>query len=166
MRRVEVGETSEERRFFEAAAEVACEAKCLRAKCGSVVVSKAGVVLGRGYNAPPLNDESQRMCEAEWDLEKKPKYDKTCCVHAEWNAAMDTLANASAKEIEGSRLYFMRIDENGGFTDAGEPYCTTCSRVVMQAGIAEFALWNYNGADVYTLSEYNETSYNYYEKDK
>lgn len=162
--RVESEDASEVVIFFEAAAEVAREATCLRAKCGAVVVSKAGVVLGRGYNAPPLNDESQRMCEVELDLGKKPKYDKTCCVHAEWNAAMDTLAHTSAAEIEGSRLYFMRIDENGEFTDAGEPYCTTCSRIAMQAGITEFALWNSGGADVYMLPEYNEISYRYHEK--
>lgn len=57
----------------------------------------------------------------------------------------------------------MRVDDNGQFTNAGEPYCTTCSRFTMQAGVAEFALWNDNGADVYTLPEYNDLSYRYYE---
>ncbi len=150
--------------FFEAAADQARQATCLRAKCGSVVVSKSGVILGRGYNAPPLGDESQRRCEAEFDLAKKPKYDKTCCVHAEWNAVIDALKNTSDDELAGSRLYFMRVDDKGDFTDAGEPYCTTCSRFTMQAGVAEFALWNDDGADIYSLLEYNQSSYRYYEK--
>lgn len=152
------------RPFFEAAAEQAWQATCLRAKCGSVVVSRAGIILGRGYNAPPLGDESQRHCETGFDLASKPKYDKTCCVHAEWNAVIDTLQNALPEDIKGSRLYFMRVDDDGNFTDAGEPYCTTCSRFTMQAGVAEFALWNDGGADVYTLQEYNEASYAYHAK--
>lgn len=150
--------------YFKAAAAEAERATCLRAKCGSVIVSKSGVVLGGGYNAPPLGDESQRRCEAEFDLARKPKYDKTCCVHAEWNAVIDVLKNAPADELVDSRLYFMRVDENGEFTDAGEPYCTTCSRFTMQAGVAEFALWNSGGVDIYTLPEYNRMSYEYYVK--
>lgn len=166
MKRIESAtELSHIREFFEEAAFEARQATCLRAKCGSVVVSRAGVILGRGFNAPPLGDETQRTCQQQWDLEKKPKYDKTCCVHAEWNAVIDTLKNASDDQIDGSTLYFMRVDEGtGDFTDAGEPYCTTCSRFTMQAGIAKFALWHDSGANVYTLPEYNRLSYRYYER--
>lgn len=149
--------------YFEEAAAIARQATCLRAKCGSVIVSRSGVILGQGYNAPPLNDESQRYCEAEFDMSKKQKYDKTCCVHAEWNAVISTLQNASPDQISDSRLYFMRVDEQGDFTDAGEPYCTTCSRFTMQAGIGEFALWNAGGADIYTLPEYNKRSNQFHE---
>ena len=161
-RRIEGQEVLDIRYFFEAAAEEAEKATCLRAKCGSVVVSKSGVILGRGYNAPPLGDETQRQCEAEPDLTKKPKYDKTCCVHAEWNAVIDALANTQKGKLEGAWLYFMRVDEWGNFTDAGDPYCTTCSRFTMQAGVSEFALWNDGGAEVYTLPEYNQVSYEYH----
>ena len=147
--------------YFEEAAREAQRATCLRAKCGSVVVAKSGVIIGRGHNAPPLDDEKQRTCQTQWDLSKKPKYDKTCCAHAEWNAVIDAL-RSNADQISGSRLYFMRVDKHGNFTDAGEPYCTTCSRFTMQSGVGEFALWN-NGAEIYTLPEYNEKSYRYYE---
>lgn len=41
---------------FQLAAEVAAHAKCKRARCGSVVVTAAGEVIGKGYNAPPLDD--------------------------------------------------------------------------------------------------------------
>lgn len=87
-------------------------------------------------------------------------------MHAEWNAALDAQSNASADQLEGSRLYFMRVDNSGDFTDAGEPYCTVCSRITMQAGIGEFALWNKNGADVYEIAEYNKLSYEYHTKDR
>jgi deoxycytidylate deaminase len=127
--------------YFKEAANVAKNATCHKAKCGSVVVAIDGTVIGTGYNAPPLNDESQRTCESAWDLSSKPKYDKTCCVHAEWNAILDACKSYPDK-IQGSTLYFMRIDENGDFTQAGEPYCTVCSRLAMQSGIGYFCLWN------------------------
>lgn len=77
---------------------------------------------------------------------------------------IDALKNNPADQIDGSTLYFMRVDDKGNFTDAGKPYCTTCSRFTMQAGVAEFALWNSDGADMYTLKEYNEASYQFHQK--
>lgn len=56
----------------------------------------------------------------------------------------------------------MRVDDAGNFTDAGKPFCTVCSRLTMQAGISDFALWNNDRADVFTLPEYNKLSYDYY----
>jgi hypothetical protein len=56
----------------------------------------------------------------------------------------------------------MRIDNDNNFTDAGDPFCTVCSRLTMEAGVQDFALYNNNGADVYALDEYNQKSYNAY----
>ena len=163
MRRVVGNEFQAIRPFFQVAAEVAKQATCHRAKCGSVIV-KDGMIIGEGYNSPPLDDELRRTCDQEWDYSIKPKYDKTCCIHAEWRAVMDA-CKRNADRIAGSILYFMRIDENGDFTDAGEPFCTTCSRFTMEAGIGEFALWNDEGADMYPLAEYDQKSYEFYKVD-
>lgn len=160
MRRVEGVELASVRPFFEVAAKVALRSTCLRGHCGSVIVKDA-VIIGEGYNSPPLDDEANRTCNEVWDYEKKPKYDKTCCIHAEWRADMDALRR-NAVELPGSTLYFMRIDDAGNFTDAGEPYCTTCSRITLESGVSEFALWNNDGADIYTTEEYNSLSYKYY----
>ena len=148
--------------YFQAAADQASKALCQRARCGTVVV-KDGRVIGRGYNGPPLGSESNRFCGAEWDYSKKPKYDLTCCIHAEWRAIIDA-CKAHGTDLEGARLYFMRTDDDGGFTDAGQPYCTVCSRLTMEAGITEFALWNDNGADLYPADEYDRLSYAYHSK--
>jgi len=67
--------------------------RATEARCGSVIVSERNVIIGRGYNAPPLGDETQRTCDVEYHTDKKPKSDKTCCVHAEWNAIIDGLKN-------------------------------------------------------------------------
>lgn len=160
MRRLTSQELKQTRQFFELAAGAAAEATCLRAKCGSVIV-KDGMVIGTGYNGPPLDNEDRRTCNSTWDFSRKPKYDLTCCVHAEWRAVLDA-CKTNPDKIKGSALYFMRIDKNDDFTDAGKPYCTTCSRFTMESGVGEFALWNNDGADIYTLPEYDKLSYAFY----
>ena len=149
-----------DKKYFEAAQEVAVQATCRRARCGSVVVSADGEIIGRGYNAPPLNDESQRMCDVELDTSIKQNNDKTCCVHAEWNAIIDSLKR-NADKIVGATLYFMRVNDAGEFTEAGDPYCTVCSRLAMESGIATFALWN-GGPELFSAPEYNLKSYAYF----
>lgn len=152
------------RYYFEQAAIEARRATCLRARCGSIIVDVAGNIIGRGHNSPAREDESQRTCLVEWDTVKKPKYDTTCCVHAEWNAILN-VCKTSPDLINGSTLYFMRIDGEGNFTDAGEPYCTVCSRLALQSGIAYFALWNH-GPDIRTTADYNTQSYQFYRTSK
>lgn len=149
--------------YFQIAADIAKDATCARAKCGSVIVSTDNKVIGRGFNAPPLNDELQRRCDIEIDINIKPKYDKTCCVHAEWNAIINSLRDHPDK-INGSTLYFMRIDDNGLFTNAGDPFCTVCSRLALQSGISRFVLWN-NGPQFFDTKEYNKISYDIYNKE-
>jgi deoxycytidylate deaminase len=146
--------------YFELAQQTAQLATCNRASCGSVIVSNEGQVIGRGYNAPPLGDESQRMCDVHLDKYIKQNNDKTCCVHAEWNAIFDALKNHPAK-VAGSTLYFMRVDENGGYTEAGDPYCTVCSRLALESGIDAFGLWN-NGPQIIDTGTYNRKSYAFY----
>lgn len=157
----------DERAFHEACFEFAARrarmATCTRARCGAVIVLAGGEgIIGQGFNAPPLGDEANRKCDGVYDLTSKPKSDKTCCIHAEWNAIIDGLSSNSENLI-GSTLYFMRVDENGEFTDAGEPYCTVCSRLALQTGISFFALWN-DGPQIIPMGEYNDASYAYHRK--
>ena len=70
MRRVEDSTLSVIKPFFDEAARVASGASCLRARCGSVIVATTGETIGSGYNAPPLEDETQRACEIIHNLEK------------------------------------------------------------------------------------------------
>lgn len=161
MKRVVDQELDSIRAFFDQAAIVAKDATCQRAHCGTVIV-KNGEIIGSGYNSPPLDDESRRTCADTWGRDKKPKYDVTCCVHAEWRAVLDA-CKTSGDKIKGATLYFMRVDEDGNFTDAGIPFCTVCSRLTMESGVGEFALWNDNGADVYSLQEYDALSFAYHQ---
>lgn len=165
MRRVEGTEFEIIRPFFQAAADRAKLGKCLLDKCGAVIVSPGGLIIGSGYNAPPADDESVRMCGKTATLPhtRKPKSDITCCTHAEVRAVMDATEHHPDK-LPNSTLYFMRVDfETEAFTDAGDPYCTLCSRTVMDAGVGEFALYSVGGANIYPLGEYNLRSYAFHE---
>jgi hypothetical protein len=151
--------------YFEQAAVQARQAKCHRAHCGAVVVTEDGKIIGAGYNAPPNDDENQRYCDTTFNFEIKPKYDKTCCVHAEWNAIINALKNFGDK-INGGTLYFMRVDEKGAWTDAGAPFCTVCSRLAAQSGLKYFALWVNDKPKIYEVSDYNRESYKFYLSNK
>jgi len=146
------------------AASVAEHALCLRSKCGSVIV-KDGEIIGEGYNAPPLDNLEFLTCLDEYKLPQKFKYDRTCCVHAEERAIMDALKKNSEK-LNGSRLYFIRLDKDGAKKKAGKPCCTVCSRLALDAGIYEFVLWHAEGICVYNMDEYNRISYQYVEGEK
>ena len=141
------------------AAVVAKKALCLKAKCGTVIV-KDGTIIGAGYNAPPHDAEEHRMCLTEHGP-GKPNYDRTCCMHAEWRAILDAL-RTNPNKVPGSKLYFVRVTDTGEIKKSGEPYCTVCSRLALDVGIAHFLLWHEQGVGEYPTSEYNQLSYEPY----
>lgn len=149
---------SEAIKWMNEAAEVAKLALCLKAKCGTVIV-KDGEIIGRGYNAPALDKEENRTCNLEF-APGKPKYDRTCCMHAEWRAIMDAL-KTNGDKIVGSKLYFTRVDDQGNIKKSGKPYCTVCSRLALDSGIEKFLLWQETGINEYPTDEYNRLSYEY-----
>jgi len=145
--------------FIKKAAEVAKHATCERAKCGSIIV-KENEIIGEGFNSPPNNLESQRRCSLKKSSFHIKVTDKTCCVHAEQRAIMDALAKNPDKLL-GSRLYFIRLDDEENPSRAGEPYCTICSKMALDVGIAEFVLWNDKGVCIYNTEEYNDLSFQF-----
>ena len=143
--------------YFSEALKEALKSTCLRAKCGSVIV-KNKEVIGRGFNSPPGNLESQRKCLVEKESYDKKVTDKTCCVHAEQRAIMDALRKNPEKVI-GSVIYFIRLDKNNKISKSGEPYCTHCSKLALDSGIREFVLWHERGITSYDTKEYNLLSF-------
>lgn len=152
-------EEKEALRYLSEAARIALGSTCLRARCGSVIVSNS-IIIGTGFNSPPGERESQRRCTLEKIVHNQKVTDKTCCVHAEQRAIMDALSNFPGR-IKGSRLYFTRIDEKGNPIRSGEPYCTICSKMALDTGIENFILWHNEGIFVYDTEEYNDLSYRY-----
>ncbi|MFA6088314.1 MAG: deaminase [Candidatus Woesearchaeota archaeon] len=145
------------KKWFDYAANIAKNAKCLKKKCGSIIV-KNNEVIGVGYNAPPL-DNVVLECIKE-SLPKDFKSEKHCCLHAEQNAIIDALFNYS-KKIQGSTLYYTKVDKNNIIQFSGKPYCTICSKMALRVKISEFAVWHKEGICVYGTDEYNKLSFEY-----
>ncbi len=153
-------EEKEAQFWIEKAVEIAKSATCQRSKCGSIIVLDNSI-LGQGYNSPPLEKESQRKCSCDKKSYHQKVTDKTCCVHAEQRAIMNALQNS--KNLEGSRLYFIRLGEDNTILCAGKPYCTICSKMALDTGVREFVLVHEHGICVYDTEEYNLLSYQYEE---
>jgi len=149
-------------KYIEEAKVMAQKATCGRAKCGAVIV-KDNEIIGKGFNSPPGNDEKERRCEIKKNEYDQKVTDKTCCMHAEQRAIMDALCRHPNK-IEGSKLYFSRFYPDGRQRLAGgkiQLYCTVCTKMMLDVGIAEFILPHQDGIGVYTRNEYLDRSFNY-----
>ena len=159
----------EEKKFAESyikkAKILAQKATCLRAMCGAILVKNAKII-GKGFNSPPGNSEKQRRCKLDKKEFDHKVTDKTCCVHGEQRALMDALIHYP-KEIKGSKLYFARyypngeLRLNGGNGGKNQLYCTICTKMMFDLGVAEFILPNVVGIASYSKDEYLDRSYNY-----
>lgn len=147
--------------FMKIAAQEAKKSTCQRLRCGSIIVQN-NTIIGSGFNSPPANIESQRRCLNEKSAYHSKITDKTCCIHAEQRATMDVLRN-KPDQIEGSILYFVRLNNNDNISKAGKPYCTICSKIALDVGVKKFVLWHDDGICVYDTDEYNDLSYKYFE---
>lgn len=149
-------------KWLEEAAKVAKDASCLRSRCGAVIVSPHNLNIAAGFNSPPCRGSTAvapTVCVKD-NLSPGFKSDKTCCVHAEQRAIMTALQYAP-EHLPGSTLYFIRLDEKGNMLPAGQPYCTICSKMALDAGIENFVLLHEAGPTVYDTYEYNELSFKY-----
>jgi deoxycytidylate deaminase len=138
--------------------KVARQSTCDDAKCGCIII-KDDEIIGRGFNSPSGNLENQRRCNRTKDSYHKRVSDKTCCMHAEQRAIMDALAK-NPQKLRGSTLYFIRLDKEGNPLKAGKPYCTICSKMALDVGIAGFALWH-GTFYIEDTEAYNNKSYEY-----
>ena len=144
---------------IEEAVKQAEKSICEQAKCGCVIV-KDEKIIGKGFNSPPAELESQRRCyKSKNDFNKKVT-DKTCCIHAEQRAIIDALKN-NPELIKGADLYFIRINEEGIKIPAGKPYCTICSKMALDVGIKNFILFHRKGIRIYDSQEYNDLSFDF-----
>ena len=146
-------------KWFAEAAAMARKALCQRSKCGAVLV-KDGERLAGGYNGPPSDNLLWLACHKMEPSQLKPKSDRTCCLHAEWRALLDALVVAP-DDVAGSTMYFCRVDDNGEMLRSGDPYCTVCSRLTLDRGVASWALWHPQGIREYSAAEYHSLSQGY-----
>ncbi len=81
-------------------------------------------------------------------------------MHAEWRAILDA-QKRNPDKMSGSNLFFVRVDNEGNIKKSGQPYCTVCSRLALDTGIAQFYLWHEEGITAYDTNEYDKLSYRY-----
>lgn len=146
------------KRFFGEAQSEAQRATCQIRKCGAVLV-KEREVIGRGFNSPPGNLESQRRCEIDGSSLHKKVTDTTCCVHAERRAISN--AQKRGHDVKGAIMYFTSVNEDGERLLSGNPYCTDCSKMALDEGVEAWILEHESGFVLYNSEEYNEESFNY-----
>lgn len=105
--------------FMNIALDVAKGSKCIRAKYGSVIVSRDGRIVSTGYNGKPRGAINDYICYREGleDNAAKPN----CCLHSEANA----LLFSSPEERIGGTIYV-----------SGRP-CTDCLLLIFQSGLSE-----------------------------
>jgi deoxycytidylate deaminase len=136
----------------------ALRSTCLRRRCGAVIYSNCSAqnyILGRGYNSPPGELETQRRCNTPKDSYNPKITDKTCCVHAEERA----IVNCGMVSPRNGLLYFTSIDKEGNRIPSGKPYCTLCSKLALDVGIKEFIIEHDDGVYAYSTEYYNLISY-------
>lgn len=142
--------------FFKIAQEEAKKSTCLKRKCGAIVV-KNNEIIGRGFNSPPGNIESQRRCRVDKSSLDKKVTDKTCCIHAEQRAILDVFKNTA--DFSDTTLYFTSINKKGERLISGKPYCTICSKFALEVGITRWVLEHKEGTVFYSAEEYNNISF-------
>jgi deoxycytidylate deaminase len=147
---------------------IACDAAmlslCQDAKCGAALVGVpllpdslfGGRLLSVGHNVPPAGLHNRRCGRTE-PSKRHPKADRSCCVHAEVKA----LWNADRSLVEGSTLYFARVDAQGTLQPSGRPWCTGCSKLALDLGVADWVLWHEDGPRRYGAAEYNDLSHDF-----
>jgi deoxycytidylate deaminase len=159
MRRLDGHDFKRARQYMMRATEIGSKnSLCLRWHCGAVVVASDGVIIGEGANVP-ADGKPVTKC-IKYLVAPDFKSDKHCCVHAE-QVAIDDAIRKHADQVPGSTIYFSRVKPRGPRVPSGKPWCTTCSKAALFAGLAEFVLWHENGIYAYTTLEYNELSFKY-----
>jgi len=141
--------------WLERAAFEARRATCQSARCGAVLVLGDRCV-GMGSNGPAVG--SRLRCNDTAPSTRRPKSDRTCCVHAEWRALLQSWPTTN------TTLVFTRVDDTGQRVSSGLPYCTVCSRLALASGVRSWVLEHEGVVCEYDAETYDELSYAYDER--
>lgn len=156
MRRLEDFEIDSAKDYFLKAREEAMKSLCYLKKYGAILVNDCRI-LGKGFNSPPGNKKLERCFKDS--LPGDFKSDRTCCVHAEQRAIDNALDKYNKEKVNGSTLYITRINGDKSIIPVGKPYCTICSKIALDNGIAKWVLFHEDGFYEYDAEEYNNISF-------
>ncbi len=142
---------------FKYAAEIARKyAQCLSSHRG-VVIEKDNQIIAHGTNGPP-DGISCKTCLRK-TIESKTHTEPCRAVHAEQEAIINAFQKGHVN-LNGTRMYHIKVKNGEIVKDGGHPSCTICSKLVLRSGISEFALWEEKGVRIYTAKEFYKESLN------
>lgn len=73
---------------------------------------------------------------------------------------MDAL-RTNPEQLPAAELYFIRLNDNNLPMPAGKPYCTICSKLALDTGMAMFSLWDGQNWCTYPAEQYNDISFDF-----
>ena len=147
---------AEAEQWLEAAAQVARQSTCHRRKCGSVLVAEDGTMFAAAKNQLPPG--AAVHCNP-YCLPAGFKSDKACCMHAEERSIMQALKEGFP--LQGTTMVFASVDEAGTRLASGQPSCTICSKMALEAGVGWWILEHADAVLRYAAAEYNHISFQY-----
>jgi len=92
---------------------------------------------------------------------RRSSVEGTTHLHLAMSRSAGVRQRTTPDKIVGSTLYFMRVDSDGEFTQAGQSYGTVWSRLALQSSIKTFGLWN-DDPQMIDIKQYNVLSYDYF----
>jgi dCMP deaminase len=110
--------TRKDKNYIDRTKVIAQASKCIRAKYGTVIITKDGRPAGDGYNGKPRGSCNDDVCYRVGLAPNAPK--ENCCVHSEANAIMFS----SPVERLGGTMYVSGIP------------CNDCALLILQSGVS------------------------------
>lgn len=114
--------------YLKIALDVAARATCLRKHYGAVIV-KDKLIVSSGYNGVPYGEPHCTCCSKVKCDKDVTEYLSCKSIHAE----MNSIIQASRKDMVGGTLYLAGTDSDGNEINARP--CEICLRLIKNAGI-------------------------------
>ncbi len=149
MRILETEEISRLRHVFDEAVNQAKLSPCQKSKRGAVVF-KDGLILGRGFNAPP----EPFSCDGVFCRPICSQF----AIHAEQNAIYDALLRQNT--VKDASIFHIKV-KDGKSQISNDLSCAECSKLVLRLKLHEFILFQDQGFVAYEALEFHELTLAY-----
>lgn len=125
--------------------DAAARSRCKKSQRGAILVTRDRLDVFTGANWPAAGEcNDSDLCRM--DCSK-------ICVHAEQVA----LLSAGRADVRGADVYHLKVVD-GEPVHSGTPSCVECSKLMLQAGVANVWLYTVNGWVSWTAEEFHRAT--------